>query len=443
MKKIITYLVLILICFMVGCSGKANNLEASLNNGGGVSSKDEGLHGESGGDAEFASIPGYHSKTESGDAAPRLDGDKPSDDIASSPDANNNLHAGLLTASATDDNLKFDFWKSLLVRGQDADGVFKNYNDNYKFKTANRIKLTFPKGSVVKVNLMNGEDVEFCGVADASGVCYVFASEEKDTYNLQISYLDLENNLVTIADTVSGDKEYTLSTLNKPSELIELMFVIDATGSMGDEMEYLKAEISDVIEKVKRANANVRVRLSISVYRDKGDDYIVKGEDFSEDIAAQVDFLSKQYATGGGDFEEAVDLALADALTKSWSDTSSTKILIHVADAPAHNKDVPSWNDSILLMASKGIHIITVASSGIDKLTEYFFRCQSLLTNGMYVHITDDSGYGSGHIDATVEEKEEVELLNECLIRLINGFHTGEFSSPVNWRQTQNTYGDE
>ena len=84
-----------------------------------------------------------------------------------------------------------------------------------------------------------------------------------------------------------------------------------------------------------------------------------------------------------------------------------------------------------------GVRILTVASSGISKKTEYFFRCQSLITNGVYVHLTNDSGIGGDHIEATTEEKEEVELLNDCLVRLINGFHTGDFGTAVNWRQSQ------
>ena len=130
---------------------------------------------------------------------------------------------------------------------------------------------------------------------------------------------------------------------------------------------------------------------------------------------------------------------MKEATEKQWTSGTSTKILVHVADAPSHTKDIASWAGSVELLAKMGVRILTVASSGIDKGTEYLFRCQSLLTNGVYVHLTNDSGIGGSHIEATVEEAEEVELLNDCLVRIINGFHTGDFGEAINWRQSQST----
>ena len=204
-------------------------------------------------------------------------------------------------------------------------------------------------------------------------------------------------------------------------------------------MTYLQAEITDVIKKVKQANNNVKILLSIMVYRDKGDEYVTRFSDFTEDVASQIAFLEKQSANGGGDFEEAVDIALEEACSKQWTSGNSTKILVHVADAPSHDKDVAKWNTQVKRLAAMGVRILTVASSGINKQTEYFFRCQSILTNGVYVHLTNDSGIGGDHIDASTEDKEEVELLNDCLVRLINGFYTGDFGTPINWRQSQST----
>lgn len=347
------------------------------------------------------------------------------------------LQAGQLTASATFDNQKFDFWKGLITSNQEGDGLFKEYDERFAFKTKNRITLTFPKGTYARVDLVEEDNVKFTSYADASGVCYIFSDESKENYKLNIEYLDKDNNMVTLEDEVSGDKEYTIEALEKSRDLIEIMFVIDATGSMGDEMRYLNAEIVDVIKKVKQDNGNVRILVSTMVYRDKGDDYVTRYSDFTEDVNKQIKFLGKQRADGGGDFEEAVQTALKEASEKQWTTSASTKILVHVADAPAHDQDVNSWNETVKVLASKGIRILTVASSGINKKTEYFFRCQSLITNGVYVHLTNDSGIGGDHIEATVEEKEEVELLNDCLVRIINGMHSGEYASPINWRQSQ------
>ena len=85
--------------------------------------------------------------------------------------------------------------------------------------------------------------------------------------------------------------------------------------------------------------------------------------------------------------------------------------------------------------ASKGIKIITVASSGIDKKTEYFFRSQSILTAGQYVYLTDHSGIGETHLEPTIKEELPVEYLNACLSRLICGYYSGAFMNPILYDQ--------
>lgn len=441
MKKYLIVLLMLFVLLLVGCNVKdatnGDNLE---------SARDVPYYSEPSkeGDTSYSDYSdvedsGYYEKIEPGIREEYESGytDVIAGEYHSFDGTKTNLpRAGQMTASVTMDNEKYDFWKSLLVKGQENDGIFKNYNDNYAFITSNRIVLTFPKGAYVKASLISDDKVVFSAVADANGVCNLFSDEVKDSYKVNIEYLNSNNELVVMDDEITGDKEYDFEALEAGKELMELLLVIDTTGSMGDEITFLQSEITDVVNKVKLANSNIKIRLGIIVYRDKGDEYVTKVNDFSEDINEQVSFLNKQYASGGGDYEEAVQEAFIKAKSMQWSDLS-TKIIVHVADAPAHDSDVATWNNLVKDFAKMGIRIITVASSGIDKKAEYFFRCQSLLTSGAYVHITNDSGIGGDHIDASTEEKEVVELLNDALVRLINGFYTGDFGTPVDYKQSQ------
>ena len=173
------------------------------------------------------------------------------------------------------------------------------------------------------------------------------------------------------------------------------------------------------------------------VYRDHGDDYVTKYFDFTTDIDAQIANLSKERADGGGDFEEAVDEAFTKAATCQWLTNSSTNVLIHIADAPSHDSDVNKWFNAVNKLASQNVKIINVASSGIDKATEYLFRNECIRTGGYYCYLTNDSGIGGDHIEATVEEKPTVEYLNECLIRLISGIHTGVLEEAKAYKSNQ------
>ena len=428
MKKITNFLFLficlILIGMMTSCYGADGSGDAY---GGGYGGGYADMEGEIAGGYEDSKgdVPGA-SEEEPGEG---------SEDVESTI---TKIPAGQLTACAYSDNEKYLFWQGLLTTNQEGKGAFKDYADKFDFHTANRIKLQFPAKTYVKVELLDQEEkVIATTYSDASGVCYLYPNEVLDSYEVNLTYTDLNDEVITSRQTITGDSNFVLEAKELERKRIELMFVIDTTGSMGDELAYVKSEVEDVINRVAAANPNTEVLLSILCYRDVNDTYVTKYSDFSTDINVSKNFVSLESAGGGGDYEEAVHTALLLANEKQWSDTA-TKIIIHIADAPAHDYDVDDWNKAALALASKGVRIITVASSGIDKKTEYFFRSQSVITNGHYVYLTDDSGIGGSHLEATVEERPVVEFLNDSLVRLINGYHTGEMAEPVYYRNVMN-----
>ena len=116
---------------------------------------------------------------------------------------------------------------------------------------------------------------------------------------------------------------------------------------------------------------------------------------------------------------------MEEAVNKDWTLKNSTNILVHFADAPCRDEEITDWYNASLELNKKGIRTISVASSGINKKTEYLMRSMTLITNGTYVYLTNDSRIGDEHMDATIEFDFVVEYLDECLVRLINGYHTG------------------
>ena len=340
--------------------------------------------------------------------------------------------AGLLTCSALDDNKEYDFWKEINSDNSN-DSPLKEFHKSVgkDFNTFNRVKLTVNNANDVSVTLKD-DDTTF--YVDNTHIAYLFPSDNKEEYDVTISYLDKDGVRQSRDTKVKNNDEIDLENNFTLSDKLEVMFVIDTTGSMDDELRYIQKEIYDVIAKVQTENANADINLAMMVYRDIGDEYVTKYSDWQKDVKVQQNFLSKQSANGGGDFEEAVDQALTEAIDKQWS-TNSTKLLFHVADAPAHDKDAEKWAKATYEAARKGIKIISIAASGIDKKTEYFFRSQSILTSGQYVFLTDDSGIGNAHEKPTIKEELVVEYLNNCLIRLIDGYHKGVFAEPIPYTQ--------
>lgn len=203
---------------------------------------------------------------------------------------------------------------------------------------------------------------------------------------------------------------------------VDIAFVVDATGSMGDEIEFLKLELEDVIRNTMEKYKSLSLRAGSVFYRDKGDQYITKNAAFHDDLLKTLNFIKLQSAGGGGDTPEAVDEALSTALDSlQWNPGARTRLLFLVLDAPPHNEAKERIRELTLKAAAMGIRIVPVACSGTDKSTEFLLRSIALATNGTYAFLTNHSGVGNPHIEPTTD-KYEVELLGNLLQRIIGQY---------------------
>ncbi len=205
------------------------------------------------------------------------------------------------------------------------------------------------------------------------------------------------------------------------SRTLDVMFVVDATGSMGDEIQYLKVELQDVLRRAQQQSGMTQLRMASVFYRDYGDDYVVRPFPFTTDINSLVNFIGQQDASGGGDFPEAVDEALVEAVTKQqWSGSAVNRLLFLILDAPPRlNSSVVERLQRVMRQAAvQGIRIIPITASGINRETEALMRSLAIGTGGTYIFITDNSGVGNDHLEATVG-RYDVEFLNNLILRLL------------------------
>lgn len=356
--------------------------------------------------------------------------DTGSDDEYQEPD----IQSGQLSAGEWNDNEHYDYFLSLFVTDQELENGFETFRDKGYFDVFNRLEVYVHNEDTplhgVTVSLLDDDDVViFQTKTNGHGYAYMFpfASHLDEITTLMISHLDQNYRYDYTYDLENNRLSYDLDLISDHQNVIELMFVIDTTGSMSDELKYLIAEIEDVISQVVVNNPEVTIYLALLFYRDTEDDYVTKYFDFSTDIAQQQKNLSRQSADGGGDFPEAVDQALDEAVKQQWSSGNTTKIIFHVLDAPPHESQetMTRYRQAIIKAAELGIQLIPVASSGIDKWTEYLLRNQAMMTNGTYVFLTNHSGIGGEKIEPTIGAYVP-EYLNQLLVRLVHEYHTGE-----------------
>lgn len=228
---------------------------------------------------------------------------------------------------------------------------------------------------------------------------------------------------VSVAAVQAGEQRTVLDVpAAAPSQALDLMFVIDTTNSMGDELAYLQSELADVIARVRdQVGETATIRLSLNFYRDVGDAYLVRPFPFTTDIDAALADLAAQDHGGGGDTPEAVEVALADAIDgHDWSESATARLCFLVLDAPPHQTaDVlGSLRDSVRSLAAQGVRVVPVAASGVDQPTEFLLRAIAVATGATYTFLTDDSGIGGDHTEPTIGPFD-VELLNDLLVRVI------------------------
>lgn len=119
---------------------------------------------------------------------------------------------------------------------------------------------------------------------------------------------------------------------------LDLVLVIDTTESMQFVIDEVKQHAAALVQAIQRMVPTSRV--GIVVYRDQGDEYVVKWSDLSFKTDKLTSFISTITASGGGDWEEAV-LEGVDAAIKelSWR-KKSKKIIVLIGGSPPHPEDV-------------------------------------------------------------------------------------------------------
>jgi hypothetical protein len=194
--------------------------------------------------------------------------------------------------------------------------------------------------------------------------------------------------LAASMDTDSTQLAKATAKAAKPR--MEVCFVLDTTGSMGGLIEGAKQKIWAIANEMISAKPTPEIRLGLVAYRDRGDEYVTKTFDLTNDIDASYGQLQYFRAAGGGDEPESVNEALRDAVRKlSWSqDRRVLKIIFLVGDAPPHMDyaDGPKYQQVCQEAVKQDILINTVQCGNIPKTTP-FWKEIAQLSKGSFAAI--------------------------------------------------------
>ena len=339
--------------------------------------------------------------------------------------------AGVLTAGEWNDLDHWDFWSGLMG-SQDYGGMSAYWRMYTPRRVAVRVADAAGKRlPALRITLEQDRKVLWSTLTDNQGEADLWI----DPFHAQAG----TDNLVLTIDGKPQASAPKLSPWNVQQEEAEvnfyiidkahtaekradIAFIVDATGSMSDEIDFLKKDLVDILDRAKGGVGEVELRTAAVFYRDEQDEYVTKFSPFTDDYRKTIQYISMQYADGGGDLPEAVHTALEAGLQNlAWNTSARARIAFLVLDAPAHQDHqgvVESLQASIREYAKQGVKLIPVFCSSPSKECEFMCRFFSVLTGGTYVFLTDDSGVGGDHLEASVGDFQ-VEPLNDLLVRLI------------------------
>ncbi len=217
----------------------------------------------------------------------------------------------------------------------------------------------------------------------------------------------------------------TLPTVNQTEAArLDILFLIDATGSMADEINQLKENIRAISAQIDALPSQPDVRFGMVTYRDQGDEFLTNVFDFTPEVDEFATDLAGVFADGGGDYPEDLNEALSRAVHEpEWRVAETVSLIFLVADAPPH-LDYGQENHyavEMLAAAERGIKIYPIASSGLDSQGEYVFRQLAQATGGRFIFLTygaDGPGSTGTETDFAVSDYS-VSSLDTLVVKIV------------------------
>lgn len=194
---------------------------------------------------------------------------------------------------------------------------------------------------------------------------------------------------------------------------IEVVFVLDTTGSMGGLISAAKEKIWSIASTMASAQTAPDIKMGLVAYRDRGDAYVTQTIPLSSDLDSMYAKLMDFQAEGGGDGPESVNQALHDAVNKiTWSQNPNTyKVIFLVGDAPPHidYQDDVKYPVTVALAKQKGI-IVNAIQCGQDSSASADWQQVASLGQGSYFQVGQS---GNAVAIATPYDKKLAELSNK------------------------------
>lgn len=395
-----------------------------------MAAEEPGVGGGDGGDAAGGAPPPAPADTTTTerDTDDAVDATVPDAGSPRSEDAQANLP---LNAGEINDNAD---WDNFLLYRRDFSGTGIDVHD-VDVTGRHIINVIDGQGLPVlgaRVEVYAGDELVSSSRTYANGQTLFFPNAVDtiaDSYRVVVSKGDVQSEFTLEHGGGQVSWDVVLEDYQRSTDTVRLdvLFLIDATGSMGDEIFQMQSNILAISEQIAALPADVDVRYALVIYRDRTDNFVVQSCDFTPNVDDFQAALNRVQASGGGDYAESLNEGIHAAIhAVEWRGGDAIQMIFLVADAPPHldYQDDYDYAQEMVEAARRGIKIHPIASSGLDAQGEYVFRQIAQYTMGNFIFLTYEGGQPGRPGDERPDleaggEDFTVESLDDLVLRLI------------------------
>lgn len=207
-----------------------------------------------------------------------------------------------------------------------------------------------------------------------------------------------------------------------PTRQLDLVFLLDATGSMADELNALQTSLDEIAAELAALSNNITLRYGFVTYRDQAKSDSVQLFNLTDDWGLFAENLMTVTAVGGGDYPENLNEGLFQAVNSMNWDSGAAHLLILLGDAPPHlnaEETVP-LEETLLAAAEQNITIFTVGSDGLNETGAEIYQQIAEMGNGRFIFVSNNPENSQLNVSAIQPITNLTSVLVEIVLEVLD-----------------------
>ncbi|MBN2440836.1 MAG: VWA domain-containing protein [Spirochaetales bacterium] len=289
-----------------------------------------------------------------------------------------------------------------------------------------------------KVEVYNDLEELVCeGISYADGSYMFFPAEygTDENYNVTITFQDYTKEIMVDRRGVRNiDVVFDLTRPYYSNVPLDMVFILDTTGSMGEEITQLKNTIGIINQTLSTLSTSPLVRYGMVQFRDRGDaqsSYLTKVVPLTENLDDFQTALNQVTASGGGDKPEDLEQALEDTMNEMVWNTDGIRLGWIITDAAPklYVDETYKYVDAARDAHKAGIKFFSIGCGGLDVPGEYALRQLSQYTSAKYIFLTyGETGPSEGGVPGSVSHHTGDDFETDKLESIVLHFAEEELS---------------